>query len=949
MWVAPDNGRSSSIMQHTHLLKPPPRAVTCTKSPTAADLLCRHPTLHGTLLHELKAACSTLASRSGAVGDVGNVSGAADGLAAAPPSLFPVLVLLSRLKPALLLGAAGSGPRRGALAALHAGVASDATTSLAAAVCDVGAAAHLGVRRMAAAALPPVVDAPRLLDVCDALVAQLPSSPDAALSSSASSSNELHGALLQLGALLSAVDAGAEGSGRGADAVRALAKQLLPQLAAAAWLAGYSLCSSAVRQAFMNAAGQLLVLILARAPDLLQGLQDGAPGTSTRGGGDASVDEARGTLSVTTKSSCLPLQELAARLTEVCEAAVGGTLPREHACRPLSGAVGSALQCAGDAAGAAAAAAAASAATTCADDSEARDPQRCCWLRDAAQLRLGPLLTLQCALAAAGDPLDQPAAAALLTALEGPLLRCLRSTSYEVRGGALKAAAVQLDAVRRGASLGMCVLAANSGSSAPSTAAASVASSVAACSPLDDRAAAASAAAAAAARRLAAALWAMLPVESVPKIAQRMLVVLALLQDVADAVAVNAAAVVAPDTASLCAALDAASSNRLLQARTAALGIAAREARLVVLASSCIARSGQCADTAYTAYGTTGQPLLDRLLELLESTSQPVQHEDVRAAAAAALHSSGLLWPLAAGRSGGDGGGGGVLPHCLAVQSLRAWGVALRLLEDEDDAARLPAAAAAEHALAAMTATASTLSPRAPRLPEAGSACVEAVQREVYASLLARCTEWQPALLPDVCAMLSEVIFSAAAPLPAVLGVAASGNHHAARQRLFQREAENHHEELLLLAQHAAGALRSTLRRAAALLPPTDVPGLSAWRAAAAQFLRGVASRLQQGGRCTGPASAARSGVISSDHPEVFVPLCRCLLALWASTPAMLGTDAARTDVLAVSADAAGLLSTGPSLLLHPVLTALMAPPGGNNSEGGNDQPVGVLFLLNEG
>jgi len=106
------------------------------------------------------------------------------------------------------------------------------------------------------------------------------------------------------------------------------------------------------------------------------------------------------------------------------------------------------------------------------------DPQHCCWLRDAVQLWVGPLLCLQALLAAQRQAARAPAAAAaaaaaaagsppgsssssspscgvdcqefvccLLRLLTQRLLSCLSSSSYEVKAAALKAAAVVLGKV----------------------------------------------------------------------------------------------------------------------------------------------------------------------------------------------------------------------------------------------------------------------------------------------------------------------------------------------------------------------------------------------------------------------------------------------------------------------------------------------------------------------
>jgi hypothetical protein len=120
-------------------------------------------------------------------------------------------------------------------------------------------------------------------------------------------------------------------------------------------------------------------------------------------------------------------------------------------------------------------------------------------------------------------------------------------------------------------------------------------------------------------------------------------------------------------------------------------------------------------------------------------------------------------------------------------------------------------------------------------------------------------------------------------------------------RRLFEREADNHHEEPLLLAQHAAAALRYVLgqRRqqqqqvlqggscdgaasadTAATLVADGVVG--EWCASMVQrFLPAVVDTLK-----TSSGGSGSGG--SAGHPEVFVPLYRCCLGLWAAQPWLL-------------------------------------------------------------
>jgi hypothetical protein len=761
-------------------------------------------------------------------------------------------------------------------------------------------------------------------------------------------------------------------------------QQLLPAFVQSFKLFGPSSSSGrpiccAVRQAFVSAAGQLLVLAYKHWPLVVQ-QQGRAPAAAAAAAAAAAVPAAGvGGMGSNASSSVVDLmQQFVLTLHTNCLSAIQATTP-----------------CAAAAAGT----------SSSSSSRDLQDPLYSCWLRDCAALLLGPLLQLQLLLHTHTQPAATPhslqtsdtaphadAAAAMayqLQLLAQRLPVALQSSLYEVRGAALKACAVNFDRLsavcQQLQALGAAPFAdaadgAISSSSSSSAAAAGVAS-------------------------LASCVWASLQQRQQVKVTKWLLVVwghIQCLQQLMPAVqagkldksqlqyraiqdpAAAAAAVGASrqDFDQLSVLLGIAETCREPDARANALLCAARVAhKLQASSSSSSSSTGGSAGVAAVLCGPMdGQELSswDAFNKLLASFSDPHQPEQLRAAAAEALSLSGLLLPLAQGAAAAQHASAhstmsvGGTPCAdsawsqLSPASLVSWFLALRLTEDEEEEVRQAAAAAAQqalqlvpphflqpltpapqqqpqHALGASsgsnTNSSSSCSSSQAESALAGTSAVvpggkqyvAAVQYSCFA-LLGRCAGSCPEVQPYVVEHLLQVVFPADTAVPVVLqrqhlhpiasqqavtaaadgglpsaAAAAAGDWEecvqqiqlpgVALRRLFEREADNHHEELLLLAQHAAAALRHTLTRLAhppaADTDPQATEGsyagyqaevdrvLLAWcDGVDTGFLPAVVDSLAAPG-----VTQRRAGFQARDvhHPEVFVPLYRCCLGLWAA------------------------------------------------------------------
>jgi len=764
------------------------------QGPTAVDFFTRYPQLHVFLLQQLNNAVQQQQQHR-------EIAAGSSSTATVPPSLFPSLILLSRLRPLLLtntahptggiaaVGGVGveaslAGPEGSAAAAGSAASPAGLDPSVfVPAVIAVGQSAVMGVRSMAAAALAPLVPAEQLHAVCLHLAACLPAAAaharlpqhiaepangedqlviTAAAAAAAGGGggagaiagsgcgasvtqpanqvplgqNALHGALLQLTALLAAVSSSTDmqhtgnSSSSSCLAAAALVQQLLPAFASSTGLmAAGSSTSCAVRQAYVAAAGQLLVLAYRHWPLLQQQARAEAPAGS-RGCTDLQL-----------------LKQFVGSLQASCLAEVQSTVS--------TGATAAAATGGG-----------------CSND--AQDPLFSCWLRDSAALLMGPVLEME-VLLHSHDPADmqqhQPSSGAAtseqvndmqvlnlhLQLLSEQLPGALQGSSYEVRAAALKACAVQLERlllVCRGLqAAGQLPLADGSSSGGGSGSRSS-----SACLQV-----------------LSGCVWQALKQQQVVKVLKRLLAVWGLLQCLqllllpqgllpvtqcgaalaaAGGVQGGLAAAAADQQASTgmaqCSGVDTEQLSVLLQ-----MAGGCREPDASVNALLCAARVGHGivsahAPAAAAAAGPSSVQAhefaaLQGLRGLIDTFSKPHQPEQLREAAAEALVLSGLLLPLtqsadgqstvppghstppaapsaanqgSAGHSHAheappasaglqDAAAGGVqgvpagtasIPG-LPWLSLQAWFLAVRLMEDDDDDVRLEAAAAAQQAL----------------------------------------------------------------------------------------------------------------------------------------------------------------------------------------------------------------------------------------------------------
>jgi hypothetical protein len=977
------------------------RSSWCVKSPTAADFFYRYPQLHVFLLGQLQEAAELLQGPSSTEllqgpsstellqGPSSTAAVAASGGASSqpsisqtgqvPPSLFPVLVILSRLKPSLQLSSLNSSSSSSSstsasaedpTAAAAAAASSLAPVAFVPAVLAVGRSSVMGVRQIAAASLAPLVAADQLPAMCLELASSLPDDSADAGHAGLRSQNVLHGTLLQLAALLRAVATSNAGSGSDSSAaagsnagnsaasanVAALVVDLLPAFVSSSSSGSSRRASGAVRQAYIAAAGQLVILAYTHWPALLN--------ASSSNGGAVAL-----------------LQQLVSSLKLTCLAAVQQMLPADGSNSSSSSGAAAVLL-------------------------EAADPQHCCWLRDCTMMMLGHLLRLdillqqqqqqqQCMHTVEATGYLQE----LLLQLQQQLPNCIASSSYEVRAAALKAAAVQLDHVLQLTPQLPGLL--SSGSTA----------------------------AVGALQQLSTQLWTALEHEKTVKVLKRQLVVLGQLQSLlsqqpaepvqAEAVqaqAVQAEAIQSGDVVlqRLRASLAVGRQYKQLEVRIAALTCAAREVHPAVAAACQAAAAGSSSDGWLGERSAAYLQYMQQLLQLIHICSQYGQQEELRAAAADALQLSGLLQPLAAAATrpvGSSSSSAELL--AVAKLSLSAWSVALRLMEDEEDMVRQPAADAAQQVLqllqqppqpsamqssgCCIEASGSSSSSWGVAADPSGSTgqYVEAVEQSTF-DMLARCSSRWPDLLPHVLQLLTGVVFEAGTAVPEVLlqqyrkleqqaataSPAAAGSAAAADaasgviagvlvRRLFEKEADNHHEEPVLLAQHAAAALQRTLQQAqlhAAPAAPTASAAaaegfISSWCAGLAKYLGDVV------GKMSAVSSNAAGGWVGGDtnHPEVFVPLYRCLLGLLAAAPWWAGANssssssgeqlaAGGTSAAAAAAAAAAvkssvkgvvgqLLQLQPTVLLLPVLQELQCAFGNSDRAAACTSSRGVLFL----
>ena len=212
------------------------------KGMSAADFFHRFPQLHSFLLRQLAAAAEQLEGAS-STGSSCRSRGASSPAARMHPSLFPILALLSRLRPSHYSKLSGSSATSGG---------ADTTASpqaFAPVVQRCAAAAPAAVRRLAAEALPPLLPqeshpaaAAALAAAVAATVAQQQQQHLHAAAGEAVppeepriSLNAAHGKLLQLRELLLAAGAAGGAASDASPAIPAILSAVAQPLASAAW------------------------------------------------------------------------------------------------------------------------------------------------------------------------------------------------------------------------------------------------------------------------------------------------------------------------------------------------------------------------------------------------------------------------------------------------------------------------------------------------------------------------------------------------------------------------------------------------------------------------------------------------------------------------------------------------------------------------------------------
>ncbi|GIL79887.1 hypothetical protein Vretifemale_9023, partial [Volvox reticuliferus] len=280
---------------------------SCRKAVSGTEFFQRYPVLHGFLLAQLREAAAELeaAEAAATAGHGGRAAAAA--LANPHPGLYPVLIILSRLKTSHIRDDSSTHVQQeqqlqqsqhhadeeeapAAAAAVAAATATATATATASVTTYMGSltpvaftplvrccatAAPYAVRRLAAQALGPLVapqDAPALLQQ---LLACIPPEPlsDAAAAGPAGiirivgSCNTLHGALLQSATLLetAAAETRLDDSSNSFDTVGGsggdMLRVALPPLARGAWLADPRFGFSALGCALVQAASAALRLL----------------------------------------------------------------------------------------------------------------------------------------------------------------------------------------------------------------------------------------------------------------------------------------------------------------------------------------------------------------------------------------------------------------------------------------------------------------------------------------------------------------------------------------------------------------------------------------------------------------------------------------------------------------------------------------------------------------
>lgn len=758
-------------------------ATACIKSPTAAEFFSRYPSLHSFLLSQLKAAAGQLQT----LNKCGHKSHDIH------PSLFPVLVILSRLKPSVVMSTS--------VTRAHVDPAAFIPV-----VKAVSQSAVMGVRQLAATALAPLVPAQSLCNSCTAIAASLPDAqtpvPD---------HNALHGSLLQLESLLKALVTYSGQSGQigastadqsSSEATHAcllgsILSEVLAAMLRSSWLAGSSNKCLPVATAYLRAVKQVFLLAqllqLDKAEQQQQQVSQLQPVAPAHFQGSSSR-----ALEQQAKPWLQDLLQLHSFLSSAITDLITGTMASSSTSCPSS----SALCASNDTASHVTGSHDHGASVDADSVSDACDPFKAVWLKECTALNFGPLLDFAMLLqqyappqlptfvqssadcsqdwagSSSSDVCSSSRVDAMQQQVEGRvdivldrLLLALSSRSYDVRAAAVKGATHQLQLLMSNQH------AANGIYSGQATQ-----QQTAAC--LSDK--------------VIEQLWAATMKETNNKVRKRLLMLLGAVADWQQ----QSTATVQQQQATAChpqvgvdAPVDRLQRVDQLQqlltvtndltAKGQALQCLAQAIRAAVAAVVAVPSTDPTGTSAVAAATALVKPIT-KFLSHVGSAGQPSQPETMRAAAVAALEQCGLLQlllpPHLALQTLQPGGTVCLTPprqlgcdlHLapLAKLAVPAWQLLLTLMEDEEDYVRRHAADSAQGVLIQLPQPPVQKQQQqavAAETPAAhGSMYVEAVERAVF-DLLASCSSWWPELTSTVFDLLTSFVFDSSAAIPKVL------------------------------------------------------------------------------------------------------------------------------------------------------------------------------------
>eukprot|EP00892_Ulva_mutabilis_P007743 jgi/Ulvmu1/5340/UM022_0134.1 len=338
---------------------------------------------------------------------------------------------------------------------------------------------------------------------------------------------------------------------------------------------------------------------------------------------------------------------------------------------------------------------------------------------------------------------------------------------------------------------------------------------------------------------------------------------------------------------------------------TASVTLSALQYRAAVFGQWLKGRLQRCDKVPQAAMADDAPParVAGQLLSEATACARPSELEASRRAAAATLRVSGVLRLCLAPP---DGKQPSNADAAVVATALRAWGLAVQLIEDEDDAvrdsmARAMGAVVEEHHRGSSRSAAlpGLFASAADAASFASTSCAECVLRLSFAMLTA-CFRTHPAFHDWLVACVAGHA-----------GPVASSTAARPGRRLFDREADNHHCDAVLVAQLAACCLHECAAARGGVAQPL-------WRrlcaAAEEQLAAGRAA-------AEGAADASLSPWLDE---AAFVPAFRGLLLAQAAAVATsaLGGPSSDSSISALQATIAQLAGPpgGGSDLGHPIL-----------------------------